>query len=161
MKTITLIFLLLQVFTGFNINAQKNDESCEKIIIDADRFSSIQADPFDFGLSQSGILKNIRDVNSYPEIDDIIKVEDNCLKFTILYGCGCGEVNYDLISDGEIDLDEYGFNFIKVKFEFEDDDMCSKRCHKRLSFDLKKLITLQEGVSYIKFDKVDKPIEIK
>jgi hypothetical protein len=161
MKT-PLLFLLTIVAATLNIcYGQTDTNRCEPILINDSTFKHLRSSPYSFGVLNDHVWKSLRSVNDYEEFNKVISIENNCLKFTINYGCGWGEIQFDLLTDGLVKKDEYGNNYADLKFILIDKDSCERMCWNHLSYDLSILTDKFNGLNYLKFDQVAEPIILK
>jgi hypothetical protein len=114
-KTILLsLFLLLIILSCNDKSVNLNKLNCDQnIIIDNTLFENAPDDSFHF--------KNV-------------EIIGNCLKLTIEYGGGCGNVEIKLIDSGLVMESNPGQRNIRVSFK--DEDFCKALVIKEISFDL-------------------------
>ena len=102
------------VFVSCSNSVDSNQNNCEqKVIIEPELYNSAPNDDFKF-----------RD----------IEIAGDCLKVTIEYGGGCGNVDVKLIDAGVVmESNPVQRN---VRVSFKDDDFCKALIVKEFSFDL-------------------------
>ena len=113
MRYLIAIILLLGLATNCDsVNLKQSDCDAE-IIVDNNLFTNAPNDSFNF-------------------VD--IEIIQNCLKFTIEYGGGCGDIELKLISSEMVM--ESNPPQIDVRFSLKDEDNCKANIRKEILFNL-------------------------
>jgi hypothetical protein len=89
--------------------------------------------------------------NSSPEDPlsiEKVDIEENCLKISVAYGGGCGDVEFKLVCNGMM-LHTYPPQ-LGLKLSFKDDDHCKALIHKTLSYDLTKVKAADKMTFHLK-----------
>ncbi len=107
------IILLLGLATSCDSVNSKQSECGEEILVDNNLFTNAPNDSFDF-------------IN--------VEIIQNCLKLTIEYGGGCGDIELKLISS-EMVMESYPPQ-INIRLSLKDEDDCKANIKKEISFDL-------------------------
>lgn len=150
MKKITLF--LITVFFIVTAHSQTNSSSeCKSIITINDSLFNKKTDPYDFHISTENVINNVLK-SQLLNINDIIVVEDNCLKFRISYSCGGGGNEKILVTNRQVFQANGVCNFYKIKLLFINENKgCLALCHDYLSFNLSSL-KINSEVEYLKFE---------
>ena len=109
---LALILLLGLAVSCDSVNLKQSDYDSE-ILVDNNLFTNAPNDSFDF-------------IN--------VEIIQNCLKFTIDYGGGCGDIELKLISSEMVM--ESNPPQINVRLSLKDEDNCKANIRKEISFDL-------------------------
>jgi len=131
-----LIILILFPFVAILSCSIKGDDDskqiCKDVIIDNEQHRNAQSNTFEI----IGITS-----------------EKNCLKITIRYGGGCGEVNAELVDSGDIlESDPVQRN---LRVVFVDDDACEALIQKDFLFDITNLQIENNDRVLLKFQGSD------
>ena len=135
MKYITILFLIF-----FNKVYSQDTNTCEKIII-SDSLFQVKCSSYNLSSANRDFTlypKN-RHIKAVQNINDLIVVENNCMKFRINYGCGCGTTEIKLVTDGVLLKDSNNNEYYIVKLYFVSNDTCKALCDKSLSYDISLL----------------------
>ena len=156
-KSIT-IFILLFVS---KMTIGQNHNYCEPIIISDSLF---KAPTMDWYYHVEKVKDNfVRGANCSEDedINDVFTIDNDCLKFKIGYGCGCGTIlTYKLVTSGILQQDNSGNKYYNIKLYFITDNLCKKVCHTDLSYNISQLKN-KDSIQYLKFDGCDKLIPYK
>ncbi len=111
---------------------------------------------YDFDILTGNVVHNIKR-ESVRDINEIITIEGDSLKFRISYGCGCGTNEKKLITTGILQHDNSNKDYYLIKLQFKNYNRgCEALCHDNLSFNLqplKKLILATgQKSTYLKFE---------
>jgi hypothetical protein len=68
---------------------------------------------------------------------DSVWIEGDCLKASVLYGGGCGDILFQMYWDGAV-MESYPVQ-VRLKLSFMDNDFCKALIHKDLAYDLRSL----------------------
>lgn len=101
------------------------------------------------------IIDNERYNNAISDSFEIIEInpENNCLKITLRYGGGCGEVKAELVDSGDILESDPGQRNLRVIFD--DNDDCEALIQKDFSFDISGLQIENEDRGLLNFQGSD------
>ena len=153
----TVIFIQTTILGSTVLHGQTI--SCDKIIFSDSLFNK-SSDIYDFDILTGNIVHNIKKGNT-TNINDIITIDNDCLKFRISYACGCGTNQKQLITNGILHQDSIGQNYYEIKFLFTNHNKgCKALCHDKLSFDITKFNNQQTSI-YLKFVGFDQLIKCK
>lgn len=132
------IILLLFIFP-LVADAQMLEEKNRKKIIVNDSLYQQQSDPYNFDKVSGNIVHNVLN-HQIEDINDLVIVEEDSLKFQISFACGCGSNKKQLVTNGQLLQDQQGHSYYPVKFIFTNFNKgCEAGCHERLSFDISAL----------------------
>jgi hypothetical protein len=120
------LLIILTLLSHFSFG--QDEKECEKIIISDSLFYK-ECSRFDFHKIK---WESIQDIN------DVMKIENNCLKFIISYG-GCKTVETKLVTNGVLQQDKKGNNFYVVKLYLVVEGGCERLNTANLSFDVSQL----------------------
>lgn len=111
-----LLVFLLPLLSLIACQEAINPDGCEELVRSNRKYDNAQSD--DFQLVEASI-------------------EDDCLKITVRYGGGCGEVDFDLIAqEGEtLSLPPQ----VQMRLVLDDDDNCEALLTDELFFDVSSL----------------------
>ena len=109
-----LLYILLTITVCFSSFAQ--GENCDALVVNDSLFQQ-PSDAYNFDIVSNNIVHNIlRD--QIDDINKIISLEGNCLKFRISFACGCGTIKTQLVSHGKLQQDTAGRTFYEIKLLF-------------------------------------------
>jgi hypothetical protein len=148
------LLIILTTFFTFNSYSQTNGgEACQPILVN-DSLFQLQSDPYDFDISRGTHVQGIRrDLVS--NINILVAIEENCMTFRINYGCGCGDNEKRLVTNGLLLRDNQGRNYYSIKFIFSNyNNGCKALCHDILSYDISELKDSSKTVN-LKFDEFE------
>lgn len=115
---------------------EKNRSNCiQKILVDKNLFTNAPNDEFDF---------------------TNVNLVQNCLKVTIQYGGGCGDIELKLIDSGYI-LESYPVQR-NIRLSLKDEDYCEALITKKISFDLTPIQVSDMNKVILNLTNWDKPI---
>jgi len=93
-----LLIILTTIFT-FNSYSQSNDGiNCQPILVN-DSLFQLQSDLYDFDISRGTHVQGIRR-DLLRNINKLVAIEENCMTYRINYGCGCGDNEKRLVTNG-------------------------------------------------------------
>lgn len=153
-------FIIVTTVYTLTTYSQTNEETkCDKIIFNDSLFNQ-QTDQYNFDIVTGNIVHNVLKYQ-IQDINEIITVDNDCLKFKISYSCGCGPNEKKLVTNGQLRQDNKGRNYYEIKFLFTNFNKgCEALCHDRLSFDISELKNHSTDI-YLKFDGFDQLIKYR
>jgi hypothetical protein len=87
-----------------------------------------------------GHFVNTYDLNEVQAINEMLKIENDTLKYLISYGGGgSGRYLLKLVSDGKIYKDNNNIEYYKIKLYFVDNDLAKAMRYIYLEYDLRNL----------------------
>lgn len=126
-KSIFILCFMLLVFVNCSNSVDSNQNHCDQeIIIDPELYETAPNDDFRF-----------RD----------IEIVGDCLKITIEYGGGCGNVEVKLIDAGVVMESNPGQR--KVRVSLKDEDFCEALIVKEISVDLTPIRIIDDNRVYL------------
>ncbi len=131
------IFALILILGATNCDSVNSNQSeCDKkIFVDDNLFSNAPNDSFDF-------------IN--------VEIIQNCLKLTIEYGGGCGDIELKLISSEMVM--ESNPPQINIRLSLKDEDNCKAIIRKEILFDLTPINKLVNDRVILNIDNWDESI---
>lgn len=142
-----LFFILLLTLTPVMTKAQNRGD---KVIVN-DSLYQQQSDPYNFDILSGNIVHNVLKYQ-IEDINDVVTVDKDILKFRISFACGCGSNKKKLVTNGQLNQDKQGRPYYAVKFLFTNFNKgCKAGCHERLSFDISALKN-DNAELYLKLD---------
>jgi hypothetical protein len=137
------LIIILTLLSHFSFG--QDEKECEKIIISDSLFYK-ECSPFNFYKIK---LKRFQDINN------VMKIENNCLKFMISYG-GCKTVQAKLVTNGVLQQDKKRNNFYLVKLYLVVGGGCERLNTTNLSFDVSQLKKENTTIylKYLGFDQL-------
>jgi len=103
------------------INSVENTGQCGEVILSADI--------------------NLLGAQEFAELTDdfsiaLVKLEDSCLVFDVVFGGGCGITNFQLIWDGQVT--ESMYPEVKLMLILDDQDMCKAMVYQTVKFNVSR-----------------------
>jgi hypothetical protein len=150
--------LLTTAFTLTSYSQSSEKINCEKIVLNDSLFKQ-QSDPYSFDIKTGNIVHNVLN-HQIQNINNIITVDESCLKFRISFSCGCGTNEKKLVTNGQLIQDEQGLTYYEIKLLFTNlNKGCQALCHDQLAFDISELQE-QTTDTYLKFEGFEHLIKL-
>jgi hypothetical protein len=150
MKYYNLLFVFFII--AFNSSSGQKANNCTKLIIDSGLFDYSKSSLPEFTLVVGNMVRGVYSFD-IQDINDVVKIVGGCLNFGVRYGCGCGDYDSYLISDGIAKTDFDSIVYYEVKYVSQNkNDGCLSLCYKKLSYDISSLkFNNPKQTIYIKF----------
>ncbi len=131
-----LLFILVLAFISSCNSVSPEQLNCDKkIIVDNILFENAPNDSSDF---------------------DNVEIVKNCLKITVFYSGGCGNVEFNLVAS-EMIMESYPPQ-MNIRLSLKDEDHCKAYIMKEISFDLSPIHTLVSNQVILHLENWDEVI---
>ncbi|MFD2518563.1 hypothetical protein [Salinimicrobium flavum] len=129
-------FLILLLIIVSSCSEADDPIECKPSIVNNDKYLNSESDEFTF--------------------KDVDLESQNCLKITVIYGGGCGEVSATLVDSGDVlESDPAQRN---LRFLFTDNDECEKLKERTFYFDLTNLQIEDDNRILLNFQNIDQTV---
>ncbi|MDA3866769.1 MAG: hypothetical protein PF489_08490 [Salinivirgaceae bacterium] len=151
------IFIILTAVFSLTAYSQTNTaKKYDKVIFNESLFNK-QSNGYSFGVGTGLSFRAVRR-DEIQDINNVVRIDNDSLKFSIRHGCGLGASKKQLITNGKLLRDKWGRNYYELKFLFTNYSRGGRvSCHMELSFDISELKKYND-VIYLKFNDFDQLI---